>query len=138
VTAIEGRTGSSFSGEAGGCVHTLRSCCGEPAGSPVPCAVVDGLLDAQARPLRRAAVVADDAKTWMVLAKERNAFAFAFAANVYLRLNVVLTTARSVRRERSRHAAGLIPSYDRVASTTLRVRHPRRPPADRGGRRLPR
>jgi len=87
---------------------------------------VDGLLDAQARPLRRAAVVADDAKTWMVLANDRNAFAS--AANVYLRLNVVLTTARSLRRERSRHAAGLIPSYDRVASTTLRVRHPRRPP----------
>ena len=36
-------------------------------------AIVDGLLDAEARPLRRSAVVADDAKTWMTLAKERNA-----------------------------------------------------------------
>jgi S-DNA-T family DNA segregation ATPase FtsK/SpoIIIE len=36
-------------------------------------AILDGLLDAEARPLRRSAVVADDAKTWMTLAKERNA-----------------------------------------------------------------
>jgi hypothetical protein len=36
-------------------------------------AILDGLLDTEARPLRRSAVVADDAKTWMTLAKERNA-----------------------------------------------------------------
>jgi len=36
-------------------------------------AILDGLLDAEARPLRRSAVVSDDAKTWMTLAKERNA-----------------------------------------------------------------
>jgi len=42
-------------------------------------------------------------------------------------LKIVLTT-RVQRAERSRHAAGLMQSHERVASTTLRVRHPRRPP----------
>jgi hypothetical protein len=36
-------------------------------------AIVDGLLDSEARPLRRSAVVRDDVREWMALAKERNA-----------------------------------------------------------------